>query len=60
LADDFIAHNDVFEVIVEETSMIDKSSSITMPSNWFCDVTKHNKSIILKTYFTLSPFNVCI
>jgi len=24
----------------------------------FYDVTKHNKSIILKTYFTLSPFNV--
>lgn len=37
--------------------MIDKSSSINMPLNWFFDVTKNNKTIILKTYFTLSPFN---
>jgi len=58
LADDFIAHNDVSEVIIEETSMIDKLSSMNMPNNWFCDVTKHNNSIVLKTYFTLSPFNV--
>lgn len=28
LVDDFIAHNDVSEVIVEETSMIDKLNSI--------------------------------
>ncbi|KAL5239367.1 hypothetical protein ACI65C_006777 [Semiaphis heraclei] len=36
LADDFIVHNDVSEVIVEETSMIDKLNSINMPNSEPC------------------------
>lgn len=38
--------------------MINDESSISLPMNWFCDVTTNNVSVIAQIYFTLSPFQV--
>jgi len=42
--------------------LINDESSISLPMNWFCDVTTNNGSVIAKTYFTLILFqmNHCV
>jgi len=48
----------ISEVVIQDNVLINEESSISLPMNWFCDVTTNNESVIAKNYFTLSPFQV--
>ncbi|KAL4119439.1 hypothetical protein QTP88_012248 [Uroleucon formosanum] len=48
----------ISEVLIQDDTLINDESSISLPMNWFCDVTTKNGSVIAKTYFTLSPLQV--
>ncbi|KAE9533657.1 hypothetical protein AGLY_009006 [Aphis glycines] len=48
----------ISEVVIQDNTLINDESSISLPMNWFCDVTTNNRFVIAKTYFIFSPFQV--
>jgi len=48
----------ISEVVIQDNILINYENSISLPMKWFCDVTTIYGSVIAKTYFTLSPFQV--
>jgi len=48
----------ISEVVIQSTMFDINSENCTLPSNWFCDITRNIESVVDKTYFTLSPLNL--
>ncbi|KAL4142571.1 hypothetical protein QTP88_005006 [Uroleucon formosanum] len=51
-----LAKQACIEVVIHDNTLINDESSISIPMNWFCDVTTKNGSVVEKTNFTLSLF----